>query len=95
MTEGTTEYTIVGPEGIYHGRSRQRYPHTIAADALREATGTPWQHIEYRETRRGPCDSVWEVAGRTDTGDRSGPADGPVSGRRGRQCRPRDGRRPH
>lgn len=65
-----TAYTIAGPEGIWDGTSRSRYPHTIAADALRAATGTPWQTVEYRELEPG---TVWDVEGRNDAGDRSGP----------------------
>jgi hypothetical protein len=62
MTEMATGYTIVGREGIYHGHSRQRYPHTIAAE-----------QIEYRELRRDPSGSVWDVEGFNGHDDRSGP----------------------
>lgn len=65
-----TAYTIIGPEGIHEGTSWQRYPHTIAADALREATSTTWQTVEYRELEPG---IAWDVEGLNDSGDRSGP----------------------
>ncbi len=72
MTEPrSTGYTIEGPVGTYRGRSEKQHPHTIAADALREATGTPWQRIEYRELERGLRGSVWEVEG-FNAGDGSG-----------------------
>ena len=78
MTDATrplsmTGYTLEGPAGPYRGESRKNHPHTIAADALREATGTPWQRIEYRELSRTPQGSVWEVEGMNAPDDRSGP----------------------
>jgi hypothetical protein len=71
--QSTTGYTLEGPAGTYLGRSGKNHPHTIAADALREATGTPWQRVEYRELERTSRGSVWEVEGMNDPDDRSGP----------------------
>ena len=62
--ERMTAYTLEGPTGTHRGRSRQRLPHTIAADALLEHTGRPWQRVEYRELRRSPGGSVWEIEGK-------------------------------
>jgi hypothetical protein len=69
----STAYTIAGPAGLHRGRSPQRHPHTIAAEALRTVTGTPWQRIEYRELERGPRATVWEVEGMNDPDTANGP----------------------
>lgn len=66
----TTPYMIVGPEGIFEGHSLERYPSTIAADALRIVTGINWQVLSYREVEPG---IAWDVEGLNDDGSRSGP----------------------
>lgn len=65
-----TPFRIVGPEGIFEGESLERYPHTIAADALRLATRTNWQVVDYVEVEPGVA---WNVEGLNDDGGRSGP----------------------
>lgn len=73
-TERMTAYTLEGAAGTYHGTTRQRLPHTVAADALRVHTGRPWQRVEYLEVRRSAGVSVWEIEGTEEaSNDRSGP----------------------